>query len=306
MDAAGDALSPSRPARAVLVSLRAYSFPASVIPILIAATLAWAQRRPVSWGLLPFVLLSALALHAGTNLVNDLEDFHRGLDTEDYPGSSGMLAGMLRPRAVAWEARAAFALAMLASVPVIAARGPAIALLALAGMSAAYGYSGRPLGLKYRGAGDVLVFAMMGPGLVAGSYYALTGGLSAEAIALSLPVGTLVTAILHGNNIRDMYHDKQAGLTTLAYRLGPVGALALFVGLLGTTYAVPVLMIVSGRLSAWILMLLATLPMAVSAARLVVMHLGEPQLLSDIDRRLAGLHGAYGLALITGMLIGGL
>ncbi|MBD3241972.1 MAG: hypothetical protein GF331_15390 [Chitinivibrionales bacterium] len=306
MNMSRTATHPRLRARAILVSLRAYSFPASVMPILVAASLAWVQHQPIAWYLFPFVIVSALALHAGTNLINDLEDYRRGLDTAEYPGSSGMLAGPLSPRAVAWEAVGAFALAVTAALPVVAIRGPAIALLALAGLWGAYGYSGRPFGLKYHGAGDMLVFVMMGPGLVAGGYYALTGVLSVEAAALSLPVGTLVTAVLHGNNIRDREHDRQAGLSTLADRLGPTGALALFIGLLATSYAVPFAMILSGRLSAWTLLLVATLPMAVSAALSVARNIYCPRQLADIDRRLAGLHGAYGLALMLGLLIEGI
>jgi 1,4-dihydroxy-2-naphthoate octaprenyltransferase len=80
----------------------------------------------------------------------------------------------------------------------------------------------------------------------------------------------------------------------------------LFVGLLTTSYAVPVVLVLTGALNAWTLLSLSTLPMAISAVRHVAGHLRAPRQLADIDRRLAGLYGAYGLALIAGVLTGGL
>ncbi len=47
-------------------ALRAYSFPASVVPVLVGAALALDAGGEVYWGLLPVVLVCAVLFHAGT------------------------------------------------------------------------------------------------------------------------------------------------------------------------------------------------------------------------------------------------
>ncbi len=47
-------------------ALRAYSFPASVVPVLVGAALALDAGGEIYWGLLPVVLVCAVLFHAGT------------------------------------------------------------------------------------------------------------------------------------------------------------------------------------------------------------------------------------------------
>ena len=65
-----------------------------------------------------------------------------------------------------------------------------------------------------------LVFVLMGPLMVVGTYFAITGTWSTTALAASIPVGLLVAAILHGNEWRDISEDTRAGISTLSARLG--------------------------------------------------------------------------------------
>ena len=77
-------------------------------------------------------------------------------------------------------------------------------------------YTGKPIGYKYIALGDFLVFTLMGPLMVIGSYYVLTGDYNTNVLYVSLPVGFLVAAILHANNLRGIVHDTQANVKTLA------------------------------------------------------------------------------------------
>ena len=65
------------------------------------------------------------------------------------------------------------------------------------------------------------MFLFFGVVAVVGSYFVQTEELSAEAFALSVPVGLLSAAILVVNNVRDIDTDRRAGKRTLAVRLGP-------------------------------------------------------------------------------------
>jgi 1,4-dihydroxy-2-naphthoate octaprenyltransferase len=205
---------------------------------------------------------------------------------------------------VAWEAAAALGLAFAAAVVLAFVRGPLVALMGLAGVAGACAYTSPPLGLKYRAMGDLLVFLMMGPGLLLGSQYVLTGSATPAACALSLAIGALVTAILHANNMRDAGRDRESGFITLAARLGVKGALALLLALLAIGYAVPAAMAATGTTGLWVLAPLATLPFAAWQAWFIARNVQAPDRLADVDRRLAGLHSMYGLALVLGTVAG--
>ncbi|EQD35666.1 1,4-dihydroxy-2-naphthoate octaprenyltransferase, partial [mine drainage metagenome] len=76
-------------------------------------------------------------------------------------------------------------------------------MLGVIGLVGGWGYTAPPLQYKYRAAGLPLVFLLMGPLMVLGGYYAVTGSWSWTAAVVSVPIGLLVTAILHGNEWRD-------------------------------------------------------------------------------------------------------
>ena len=82
-------------------ALRAYSFPASVTPVVVGAAAALGHEGVNLWGMLPVVLLCSVLFQAGTNVINDYFDYARGVDQNDpYNGSSGVLTrGLMRPRA---------------------------------------------------------------------------------------------------------------------------------------------------------------------------------------------------------------
>ncbi len=108
-------------------------------------------------------------------------------------------------------------------------------------------YTARPVGYKYFALGDALVFTLMGPLMVIGSYFVLTGSYNHAVPIASLPVGCLVAAILHANNMRDIQHDCDAQVRTVANLLGHDRARFEYYALVGGAY-VAVLGMIAGRL----------------------------------------------------------
>jgi 1,4-dihydroxy-2-naphthoate octaprenyltransferase len=192
------------------------------------------------------VLATAVLLHLGTNLINDAADYWKGVDRPGSTGGSGLLtSGQLSPRTVYRVGLGLLGLAALAGGPVIVARGWPVALLGGIGALGGYAYTAGPA-YKYRGLGDAGVFLLMGPMLVAGAFFAITGHAEPHTllrVALaSLPIGLLVVAILAVNNYRDFDDDAAAGITTLAHVLGRrrarVYTIGLFVAALCATVAI--------------------------------------------------------------------
>ena len=106
----------------------------------------------------------------------------------------------------------------------IAVRGWPILAIGVVGLLGGYFYTAKPVGLKYLALGDLSVFVLMGPLMVVGAYLVMTGEYHHRVLLVSLPIGCLVTAILHANNTRDILHDRQAKVRTMANLLGHRGA----------------------------------------------------------------------------------
>lgn len=83
---------------------------------------------------------------------------------------------------------------------VIYVRGWPIAVLGVVGLIGGFGYTAPPLQYKFRALGIPLVFLLMGPLMVGGAYYVITGTFDVRALIVSIPVGLLVAAILLERN----------------------------------------------------------------------------------------------------------
>ncbi len=72
-------------------AVRAFSFPASLIPCLLGAMLALLQGGDTAWYLMPFIAISLLFLHAGSNVISDVDDYRHGVDAKGTLGGSRVL-----------------------------------------------------------------------------------------------------------------------------------------------------------------------------------------------------------------------
>src|SRR5438552_2786923 len=132
-------------------------------------------------------------------------DVRHGIDSITSPRMSmAILKGRISERGAFLVAWSGFILALVMGIFLTLHRGWPIVLLGLVGFIGGYFYTAPPFQYKYRALGLPLVFVLMGPVMVGGAYYAVTGTFDANLLVVSLPVGLLVTAILHGNEWRDV------------------------------------------------------------------------------------------------------
>src|SRR2546427_9697694 len=92
-------------------------------------------------------------------------------------------------------------------------RGWPIVLLGLIGFIGGYFYTAPPFQYKYRGLCLPLVFLLMGPLMVVGSYFAVAGTFDPNLLIGSLPVGLLVPAVLHGDGGRGVAAGPRDGFS---------------------------------------------------------------------------------------------
>ncbi len=293
-----------RRAGAIYEVLRPFAFTASVIPVLAGAALAWVNEL---WNWAPFVasVLGAVLLHAGTNVVNEVYDVRKGIDSITSPRAShAIVKGRISERAALLFAGSAFALAVVVGVYLAWLRGPAIVGLGALGLLGGWGYTAPPLEYKNRGFGVPLVFMLMGPLMVEGAYYAVSGTWSLTALVLSIPVGLLVAAILHGNEWRDIREDSRAGISTLSARIGRRWAHYGYVGLVLGAYMVLALSVIAGILPAWTMLVILSLPFLAQVIRSAELGAtGQARAIAMIDLQTARLHLAFGSLLVLGLVL---
>lgn len=287
-----------------LRAVRPFAYTASAAPLLVGAAVALRADAPAMWILLPFVLLGGVLFHTGTNLANDYFDHKSGVDKKHTFGSSGVINdGLLQPAHILSGAVVSFVLGVAFGLVVVAVRGWPIVALGAAGLAGGYFYTGKPFQYKYHRLGDAGVFLMMGPLMALGSYLSLTGRFDWELVWISTPVGFLVAAILHANNLRDIRYDTEAGVRTLANLIGHRASQAVYIGMVAAAYAAVFAMIGAGVLSAWALLTLASLPLAVKNVKLILTSRPEePERIAHTDALTAQLHLAFSLLLFVSIV----
>jgi 1,4-dihydroxy-2-naphthoate octaprenyltransferase len=293
---------PGGTARLWLVAARPRTLPAAVAPVLVGTALAGTEEvfHPLRF---VAALVGSVFIQIGTNLANDYSDARRGADTEDRLGPVRVTAGgLMPPRHVLVGTYVAFGVAVAAGLYLAAVTSWWLLLVGVASIAAGVLYTGGPRPYGYAGLGELFVFLFFGLVAVAGSYYVQTVDLRWEAFALAVPVGLLASAILVVNNVRDIDTDRRAAKRTLAVRLGREHTRRLYTAMLVLAFACPVATWLAGGLSAWLLLALASAPLARPLTRTVSTRTDGPALngaLAGTGRLLA----LFSLLLSAGVLL---
>jgi 1,4-dihydroxy-2-naphthoate octaprenyltransferase len=209
----------------------------SLMPVAVAGALAVYQGTWGGWFYCFLTMLGVAGLHLGGNLINDYYDSF-GSDplnryATPYSGGSRVIqTGELSAAAVRQLAYAFLALGVLCGVVLTFSGRPWVPLLGLFGLAAAYLYSAAPVQLMSKGLGEMTIFLAFGPMLTLGSYYALTGEVTAAGFYVGLPLAFLITAILWINEFPDLEADAAAAKEHLVVRLGLERAWLVYAGLM--------------------------------------------------------------------------
>jgi 1,4-dihydroxy-2-naphthoate polyprenyltransferase len=211
----------STKAKALLLASRPKTLPAAVCPVGAGSALAWLLTGQFSWLLLWATLLSTIAIQVATNYFNDAVDAAKGADTSARLGPvRATAAGLVSRRTMMLAGSSAALAAALFSGPLVIERGWPIALIGIVSLFFSYGYTGGPWPLAYRGLGEAFVMLFFGFVAVAGTVFVQTGEWRMEALLLGAQVGSLSTALIAINNLRDVEEDTKSHKRTLAVRLG--------------------------------------------------------------------------------------
>ncbi len=239
--------------KACLLAARPKTLPAAIVPVWAGCVLAWKLTGNFNLLLALCTVGGSIAIQIATNFFNDAIDAKKGADTERRLGPTRVTAsGMMKSKTVMQLAMVFLTIALVCGVVLYQARGWPIIAIGIPSLFLAYGYTGGPFPLAYRGMGEIFVIGFFGLVAVTGTVFIQTGMWPREALLLGLQIGLLSAVLISINNLRDREEDATTGKRTLAVRFGPKVAvaviwlevkIAVFAGLAWIAFGLPPLAI---------------------------------------------------------------
>lgn len=247
--------------------LRPHTLTAAFVPVSIGTALALLDGH-VNVLLFLAMLIASLLIQAATNLFNEYYDYKRGLDNAESIGiGGGIVRDGIAPRTIRNVALSFFAVAILLGFYICANSSWWIAAIGILCMITAYFYTGGPYPIAYTPFGEIVSGFFMGVVIILIAYFIQSGSISLKSILISIPISILIGAIMLSNNIRDLDGDKKSGRRTLAILLGRENAIKFLAGMFAISYIWVIVLMVTGFVSPWLLIVFASLPKAFKAVR---------------------------------------
>ncbi len=250
-----------------LIATRSAVIVMTVISSGIAGLLAARDGRfdAARWAMVTVGLAFA---HATNNLLNDLTDFKKGVDKDNYfraqYGPQPLEHGLMTPAQLLRYAAVSGAIALAAGAYLVAVRGQATLSLLAIGVFFVLFYTWP---LKYIGLGEPAVLLVWGPLMIGGGYYVIAGDLPWGVILASLPFALGSTAVLFGKHIDKLEADRQKGIRTLPVLLGERASRLTTIGMLLAQYALVLYLVVTRYFSPLLLAVLGAAPLLRLALR---------------------------------------
>ncbi|MEO5743052.1 MAG: 1,4-dihydroxy-2-naphthoate polyprenyltransferase [Terracoccus sp.] len=245
---------------------RPRTLPAAVSPVLVGTGAAY-ESGHVVWAYAILALAVSVLLQIGVNYANDYSDGIRGTDAVRVGPVRLVGQRLAAPRTVKFAAFTCFFFAALLGLALVALSELWVMIpIGAAAIAAAWYYTGgsRPYG--YLGLGEAFVFVFFGLVATLGTMATMTS-LTPAGWWGAIGVGSLASAILVANNLRDIPTDREHGKLTLAVRMGERGTRAFYVGLVAISFIMTVLASFTSPLA---LLAVLAAPMLVRPMRVVL------------------------------------
>ncbi len=265
-----------------LIATRSAVTAVTVYSCIIGGLLAWRDGY-FSWLAWVILTLGLFIAHGTNNLLNDYTDYSRGVDSDNYFRTQYGVHPLVqnfwsKSRQIQWFLVSGV-VATLAGVYALFYTGFNPAVIGLFAFGAvvllAYTYP-----FKYWGLGELSIFLIWGPILVAGVYLVLAIG-AAETMPANLwivalagvPFGLSVASINIGKHIDKMEDDRKKGVGTFPVRVGQTFARYVNILSIVLAYAVIVYLVATGFFSTFMLLIL----FAAQRAAYAIFALSKPR-----------------------------
>jgi 1,4-dihydroxy-2-naphthoate octaprenyltransferase len=284
-------------------AVRPHTLSAAVVPVLVGLALVLTDGS-IDILLAVLTLIACLLVQMATNLVDEYSDHDRPEGKLKMIAPYKVIAlELLSRKAVKMGAIACLGIAFLIGVYIVLVTGWPILLICMVSVIAVYFYSAGPKPLGSMGLGQPIVFILMGPAIVLGTYYVQTEVFTLDAFLVSLSLGCTVTAIMAANDIRDIEEDKIAGKNTIGTAFGFRIALLEYILLIAAAFVIVIVLVAVGKIHPLSLISLLAIIQAVIAIRYIWRGQSRQEMASGL-RATSALHWYFGLLLAIGLGVG--
>jgi 1,4-dihydroxy-2-naphthoate octaprenyltransferase len=254
----------------------------SVVLAFLGTTIAW-NAGYFNFGFAVLAFIGLLLAHVSVNVLNDWFDFRSGIDKKTvrtpFSGGSGILPGkLMTTRQVFWLGMGAFIIIVPIGIYFLFASGWGLLVLRTRSPEWAAG-----LGLG--------MLPILGTFFVQASHYTV------PALIASVPSGFLVYNLLLLNEFPDVEADKTAGRRTLPITEGRRRAGLIYSATTIAVYAWIVAAVALGKMPAFSLIALLTLPLAAKA-------IAGAQKSENLARLVPAMGSNVMVVLLTQLLLG--
>jgi 1,4-dihydroxy-2-naphthoate octaprenyltransferase len=259
-----------------------HTFPTAAAPVIVAIGLAYHNHDFALVPALAAFLAGWLIQFAGV-VTDNYENLIQQPEDREHPELvDAVRSGPITLAALRTMVLASYGLALLVGIYLVWVGGLPVVVIGLASIAASLIYSAGPWPVGRHGLADPLFFLFFGVVSVVGTYYvqaaAVHGAsnwaaaLPFSAIAVSLPIGALITNILIIDDIRDRDFDVVKGKRTVAVRFGRFWSRIEFLALMIASYLLLFWIWLGLGLGAGTLLPMLTLPFAGLIARDICTH----------------------------------
>jgi 1,4-dihydroxy-2-naphthoate octaprenyltransferase len=270
----------------------------SVVLAFLGTTIAW-NAGYFSFGFAVLAFIGLLLAHVSVNVLNDWFDFRSGIDKKTvrtpFSGGSGILPGkLMTTRQVFWLGMGAFIIIVPIGIYFLFASG--WGLLPLLAVAAICILAYTPLVLRTRSPEWA---AGLGLGMlpILGTFFVQASHYTVPALIASVPSGFLVYNLLLLNEFPDVEADKTAGRRTLPITEGRRRAGLIYSATTIAVYAWIVAAVALGKMPAFSLIALLTLPLAAKA-------IAGAQKSENLARLVPAMGSNVMVVLLTQLLLG--
>ncbi len=243
-----------------LVATRSAALVLSFMAAAIAGILAFREGM-FNFPLWLLVTIGLFMAHGTNNLLNDLIDYHKGVDKGNYfrtqYGPQPLESGFMTIKGLLVYAAVTGLIALACGAYLVSVRGTLALLLMAVGAFFVLFYT---FPLKYIGLGELTVLLVWGPLMIGGGYYAITGQWDWNAAIAGLPFGLGVSAALFGKHIDKYAPDKEKHIRTVPVLIGERSARYAAVLMMALQYGVVLCLIFTRYFSPAMLIVLLALP----------------------------------------------
>lgn len=293
-----------------------HTLPTAAAPVLVGIGLGIHDHVFAWWPVL-IGFLGSWCMHLGGVFADNHELLRRHPEVLEHPELSQAVAdGTLKLPTLRIAILVCFALGVAPAPYLVWLGGPLVLGIGIVGILASLAYAAGGIRYVRMGLADPLFLLMFGVVAEVGTYYIqaapaagnvwsrwlVTEALPLKVFVAGLPVGALVTNVMVIDDIRDRAFDRIKGWRTTAVRFGLTGSRVEYLLFTVFSYLAPFAFWLWLDASAWVLLPLLTLPLAVFIARKVMTRETTADLLL-MTPRASMLAVCYAALLATGLAL---